>query len=146
MIGGVCGGLGDYFGIDPVILRIAFIILTFVGGGGVLTYLVLWIVIPRDTVAAGKRASLNERVHEVVEEVRARTHTPEPAATETDATTHAAYEVYEVRRTFIGSLIVLAGVLVLAHMIAPFPWLQWHYAWPLALLVVGAFVIRGRRS
>lgn len=46
VIAGVCGGLGRYLGIDPVLLRIAFVVLALVGGGGVLLYLVSWILIP----------------------------------------------------------------------------------------------------
>lgn len=44
-IGGVCAGLGDYFDIDPVIVRLAFL-LAFFFGAGVLVYIVAWIVIP----------------------------------------------------------------------------------------------------
>jgi phage shock protein PspC (stress-responsive transcriptional regulator) len=46
VIAGVCHGLGDYFDIDPVVVRILFIILTVAGGAGVLAYLILWIVMP----------------------------------------------------------------------------------------------------
>ena len=46
VIGGVAGGLAEYFGIDPTIIRILFILLTFMGGGGILLYLILWIVVP----------------------------------------------------------------------------------------------------
>jgi phage shock protein PspC (stress-responsive transcriptional regulator) len=46
VIGGVCGGLGDYLNIDPVIVRIAFVLLAVFGGSGVLVYIILWIVIP----------------------------------------------------------------------------------------------------
>lgn len=46
-IGGVCGGLGEYFDIDPTILRLAFIVAFFGFGTGLLVYLVLWIVMPR---------------------------------------------------------------------------------------------------
>ena len=46
VIGGVCGGLGRYLGIDPVLLRIAFVILAIAGGGGILLYIVSWILIP----------------------------------------------------------------------------------------------------
>jgi phage shock protein PspC (stress-responsive transcriptional regulator) len=46
MIAGVCGGLGRYFGIDPVIFRIATLALVFAGGAGVLMYLAAWILIP----------------------------------------------------------------------------------------------------
>ena len=46
VIAGVCHGLGDYFEIDPVVIRILFIILTVAGGAGILAYLILWIVMP----------------------------------------------------------------------------------------------------
>ena len=47
VIAGVCGGLGRYLGIDPVLLRIAFVILAIAGGGGILLYIVSWILIPQ---------------------------------------------------------------------------------------------------
>lgn len=46
VIGGVCGGLGRYLGVDPVLLRIAFVILAVAGGGGLLLYVIAWILIP----------------------------------------------------------------------------------------------------
>jgi phage shock protein C len=48
VIGGVCGGLGRYLGLDPVLLRIAFVVLAIAGGGGILLYLVAWILIPEE--------------------------------------------------------------------------------------------------
>ena len=45
-IGGVCGGLGEYFNLDPVIFRIVFIVLLFIGGFGALLYLIMWFVVP----------------------------------------------------------------------------------------------------
>lgn len=46
VIAGVCGGLGEYFGIDPVLFRILFIVATLAGGSGVLIYFVLSLAIP----------------------------------------------------------------------------------------------------
>lgn len=48
-IAGVCGGLGAYFGMDPTILRVIFVILALPGWlPGFLPYVVLWIVIPEE--------------------------------------------------------------------------------------------------
>ena len=48
MLGGVCGGLGEYFDLDPTIIRIAFVALILLGmGSPVLGYILLWIIIPR---------------------------------------------------------------------------------------------------
>lgn len=48
VIAGVCGGLGRYLGVDPVLLRIAFVVLAIAGGGGFLLYIVSWILIPEE--------------------------------------------------------------------------------------------------
>jgi phage shock protein PspC (stress-responsive transcriptional regulator) len=45
---GVCGGLGTYFGIDPLIFRIAFIVLTVAGGAGLWLYLAGWLLLPEE--------------------------------------------------------------------------------------------------
>jgi len=48
MIAGVAGGLGEFFGIDPVWFRILFVFLLLPGGlPGLLPYIILWIIIPR---------------------------------------------------------------------------------------------------
>jgi phage shock protein C len=46
IIGGVCGGMGEYFQIDPVIIRIIWVILIFGMGFGLLAYLIAWLIIP----------------------------------------------------------------------------------------------------
>ena len=47
-IGGVCGGLGEYFEVDPTLVRVIFILIALLSLGlGVLAYLLMWMVIPR---------------------------------------------------------------------------------------------------
>ena len=48
VIAGVCGGLGRYLGIDPVLLRVAFIILALANGLGLIAYVVAWVAIPEE--------------------------------------------------------------------------------------------------
>lgn len=48
-IAGVCGGLGAYFNVDPVIVRLIFVLTTLVNGAGIPIYLLLWLIVPRDT-------------------------------------------------------------------------------------------------
>lgn len=45
-IASICGGLGEYFNIDPVIPRVLFVALMFAGGIGLLLYIIMWIIIP----------------------------------------------------------------------------------------------------
>lgn len=50
MIAGVCGGLAEYFKIDPVILRVLIVVLTIGPGVGLLMYIILWIVVPEEPI------------------------------------------------------------------------------------------------
>lgn len=47
MIAGVCGGLAEALDIDPTIVRVVFVLLALLGGHGILLYLILWLVMPR---------------------------------------------------------------------------------------------------
>lgn len=48
-IAGICGGLGEYFNVDPTLVRVGFVLLALPGGlPGILPYLVLWLIIPEE--------------------------------------------------------------------------------------------------
>ncbi len=53
MIAGVCGGLSEYFNIDPVIVRLIFVLVTLTSGIGLPIYILLWIVMPRGNTSTG---------------------------------------------------------------------------------------------
>jgi phage shock protein PspC (stress-responsive transcriptional regulator) len=70
IIGGVCGGLGAYLNIDPVWIRLIFIILAFAGGFGVFVYLALWIALPGAYSEAQKKELHGASYSAVVNEKR----------------------------------------------------------------------------
>ena len=55
IFGGVCGGLGAYLGVDPVIVRVVAVVLAFIGGAGVLLYVAAWLLVPSDEPGARSR-------------------------------------------------------------------------------------------
>lgn len=59
LLGGVAGGLGRYFSIDPIIFRIGFVVAAFVGGAGVLAYLAAWLLVPSDEPSEQPRSQVN---------------------------------------------------------------------------------------
>jgi phage shock protein C len=67
MIAGVCGGLAEYFNIDPVIVRLIFVLVTLTSGLGLPVYVVLWIVMPKANNAAGQK-SFHQSVQQFGEE------------------------------------------------------------------------------
>lgn len=61
MIGGVCGGLAEYTGIDSLLWRVGFVALTVVGGTGVVVYALLWLLMPTDPAVPGAPARPSRR-------------------------------------------------------------------------------------
>ena len=55
MIAGVCGGLAEYFNIDPTIVRILWVAITLLGGAGILLYVILWVIMPLQPPTAYSR-------------------------------------------------------------------------------------------
>lgn len=50
MIDGVCGGIAEYFGIDPTVVRLVWALFSLMGGCGILAYIIAAIIIPRNPV------------------------------------------------------------------------------------------------
>ena len=48
MLSGVCGGVGEFFNIDPTIVRLGWVLFSALGGSGVLAYIVAAIIIPKE--------------------------------------------------------------------------------------------------
>ena len=46
MLAGVCGGIAEYFDVDPVLVRLLFVMLALMGFAGIILYLVAWLIIP----------------------------------------------------------------------------------------------------
>ncbi len=76
VLGGVCGGLGAYFDMDPVILRIIFVVLVFITtGAAILAYFILWIAVPKAKTTAqrlemrGREATVKNIEKSIKEEV-----------------------------------------------------------------------------
>lgn len=145
VIGGVAGGLGEYFGTDPVIFRILFIVLTFTGGGGVLIYLLMWIFIPKaeaDFIGNANHSTTKNTDPEV-------TDTFEEVKVEGEETIEdhpqkaVSPEVKKSRKNgniIGGALLIMVGLFFLADDF--FPWLSWEYLWPAALIIVGLAIIK----
>lgn len=76
-LAGVCGGIANYFDIDPIIVRILFLLITFSGGAGLLIYVILWVIMPEpgdeklsnEEAAKKNSEQLEKKFEEVVEQI-----------------------------------------------------------------------------
>ncbi len=138
MIGGVSAGLGEYFDIDPVLVRALFIITALGYGIGLLAYIVLWIIVPERPVVytwdePGKKAE-GEPVeqNEVKEESGSHKSMKE-----------IMKQRSERKKAFGIILIIIGGLFFLNNVI---PVLDIDYIWPVALIAVGGYIIYKTRS
>ncbi|MBX0327400.1 PspC domain-containing protein [Oscillochloris sp. ZM17-4] len=65
MLGGVAGGLAAYFGIDPLIVRIIFVVLSLMNGFGTMLYIALWVLVPNEDSATDARGNVQVAVSEM---------------------------------------------------------------------------------
>jgi phage shock protein C len=137
MLGGVCGGIAEYFEIDPVIIRLVTVALFFVGGSAVLAYIIALIVIPYEpwetAASQGKEAA--------------------PPAAATTASSPASEAPRRQGSSdsvplFLGILLIVIGAVFLMHNMPIFsPFYFWarhyvrHFFWPSILIVFGVFLI-----
>jgi phage shock protein C len=158
VIGGVAAGLGQYLDVDPVLVRLAFVLLFFANGFGLLAYLVCWVVIPRadataPTVSPQATAAAQQGV-QAVREAGARVADEVRSAAEgvRSAARNARVSAPEPARAqaVVGALLVVGGAVLLADNLG---WLRWPYwanlgtLWPLLLVALGVGLIaKSRRS
>ncbi len=66
IIAGVAGGLAEYLGVDPVLVRLGFLVLTIFNGFGAMLYLILWLLLPnQDSLASDPRSQVQENINEM---------------------------------------------------------------------------------
>ena len=124
---GVCGGLGEYFDVDPVIIRLLTVVFTLMGGAGLLAYIVAAIVIPeRDTLAGARH-------------VRPET-APQPDDVETPVMP-AKKKSGGTSMTF-GIILIAMGALVLVNVFLP--WIQDELILAAALIGLGLYFVAKR--
>ena len=115
---GVAGGLAEHLDVDSTLVRVAFVVLGFASGIGLIAYIVLALVMP-----------------EAVEGAAAAEDSTPP----TEANTRT-----KRNRNFIGGILVIIGVVLLLLQIEFFSWLRWNLIWPLVIIAVGVALIWDR--
>jgi len=124
VLGGVCGGLGEYFDVDPVLIRLLFLISIIAGGIGFVVYLFAWLVIPNDPKC--EHENVKDEIKEAAQDVA-------------DAVKTGVRNKKDDNRAIIGIIILIFGLLLLVKNITGLHF--WNYFWPIILIVLGLFVL-----
>lgn len=139
MLGGVCGGLAEYFAIDPVIVRLIFVLAVIFGGSGILAYIILWIIIPQkpyiitpyntNPTGGNSQPDADEKKSEDAQ---------------TNMNTINVNSIQNNRSIYAGAfLILLGGIFLLDNFIPHF-----HFGdfWPLILIGLGLAIILNAKN
>lgn len=134
LIGGVCGGIGEYLRVDPALVRVFFVLLAFTTGIGWLLYLILWAAVPYE--GEGRFGS-SATIHTGVAEMTAKAQTLGEDVRQTAARPSRQIGVV------IGATLVLVGALALLRNlgIPGLSWLNEGLVWPILLLVGGIVLV-----
>ena len=165
MLGGVSAGLAAYFDIDPVLVRLIWVLGSIFSGGMLaLAYIVLWIVVPPENYTGASASAVRDNMNEVAAEARrvaddvrgAFRHEPsttDPGSVEESSEPRPdaplipvlspmeAAEAHRRRSMTAGAILLLIGILFLAANLGVFRWLNWAQFWPVVLIALGAAVL-----
>ncbi|MCK4569295.1 MAG: PspC domain-containing protein [Bacteroidales bacterium] len=130
MIGGVASGIGQSINMDPTLIRILFILLVMVGGGGVILYIILWVVLPLDD-----QLSTNVNTNNM-EENKTQEGGKGPDFTQQNP----IFKKKDDGSLIAGLILITLGVIFLV--IRYVPRINFGDLWPVILIVIGIVLLR----
>jgi len=152
---GVAGGLGEYLNVDPLICRILFVVFSFIGGFGLLAYIILLIMMPESypnhsqngNNTHSNRTVVDEAEYEVINDDNCETQKTEYSKTEEEKqnTTdfsdliHSKLQVGKIVSFSIGFLFILMGTFILISKILRLN--CWEFLFPIILLGTGTVIL-----
>lgn len=132
-LGGVCGGLADYFDIDATLIRLIALITFFMGGTGLLVYLIAWIVIPlnpADQIGIHPRG-VGDEIRSSVQDFSSNAQGFAEDLRSTQP---------ENRKKYVGIALIVLGFFFLLDRWVPH-FFNWGKMWPLLLIIIGMGII-----
>jgi len=153
MLGGVAAGVADYFDVDPTIVRLIFVLSIFVGGAGILAYIVMWIIVPQGPfVPYNMDTNIPPQNQQSAQETESKSNptgnenanTNSAPKSETGNDPVADYfdaqkKHSEKRGVTFGIILVIVGIFLLADNMIPR--IHFHDIFPLALVVLGIVLL-----
>ncbi len=137
LIFGVCGGIGDYYRIEPIWVRLVFIFLSVTSAFvlGPILYIALAILMPKVETEEGP-ADLKKNIKELAHEVG---HKAEQLRRDIDEPRLSR------RRTVLGLGIIIVGIIAFFNEIFPNFWIGWKVLWPIIIMLIGLSFISDSR-
>lgn len=114
LIAGVCGGIAEHFKLEPIWVRLVFILLAFIDGVGIVIYILAWILLKKNPKQRGKKTKAEEVLHD-------------------------AREGNHRAATFVGVILVAIGALFFLDNVIG---IDFDLLWPLLIITLGIYLLR----
>ena len=143
MLGGVCGGLARYLGIDSTLVRLFFVLLALGPGIGVLVYLVMWVLVPEEGAETTWRPAFDQTQGEGGEAHPAGEVIGQRARAMGEELRQAVFNPHPRAGLIIGGGLILFGLLYLLDNlnIAALEWFKFTLLWPFLLILAGIVLL-----
>ncbi len=142
VIAGVCGGLGAYFGMDPTIIRVIAVLSIFVGGTGIIAYLVLALVVPLEgSSTAEPKDTIKENVDDIRETASEIGRDIQSTVAKDRVEAEEETALRSRRFNWLGIAVIVFGVVLLLGNFNVFWWFNWGTLWPIPLIGFGVLLI-----
>ena len=142
MIWGVCGGLAQYFDIDPTIVRVIVLLSIFLGTLGIWAYIVLTIVVPLEgSENTEPKDTIKENVGEIKKTASELGRELRSTLEEDEHDVREATETRHHHRNILGIALIILGIIFLLSNFGLFWWFRWGILWPLVVLAIGVLII-----
>ena len=140
VIGGVCGGIAEYFDIDPTLVRLLAILIFFFGGSGIIAYIIGWIIIPQNP--NGNTEDNSENKGEIKGKIKKGTDKANKKVEENLPEEGSKGKSEKNRNIILGVILIIAGLIFMGSTFFPWiTWIAWGTFWPLIIIVVGLVIV-----
>lgn len=170
VVAGVAGGIGEYFNVDPVLIRIIFVALALINGLGVLIYLVFLFIVPNEqesdnmaekiaSISAGLKKSeeklagkikewtKSSEVKKTADEVLSKDISEKSEKLADERIKDSGESWFKDKKRVVGFAVVIVGAISLLNTLFDVSWFRWNIFWPTALIIVGFYLtIRKNKS
>lgn len=143
---GICGGLGEYFDVDPTIMRLAFVLLALASGIGIVAYIIFALVTPRKDALPGEAEAGAPPMKDKVKEFAEGT-----ADYVAEGGKRLAEEVREGKgkrggiAAFFGVILIILGVAFLLDNLFPYGYFHRKFLWPFVLVALGVLLLAKKK-
>jgi len=145
IVAGVCQGLGKYLGVNPLIVRIVFVLLALVNGMGLVLYLLAWLFIPAaNTTYANQEEMLRQNAEEIGQRARELGNRARSTFAGKDVDDLDPWQEQDRPANSMliaGVLLASIGLVILMRNLGLFSWVSITRLLPLALIAVGAVIL-----